>query len=131
MRAADTNLLVRYFTAYDARQVALVDRFFNECRESRELIFISIPVICELTWVLSYSRGFAKPEIAHALDRLLDQPLFRIEREQLVRRALERYREGRGDLAYYLTGEIASEAGCRDTVTFDKRLKGSPGFTLL
>lgn len=105
--------------------------FFSECMDRREPVFISIPVICELTWVLSYSRGFAKPQIADVLERLLDQPLFRVEREPLMCRALDRYRQGRGDLAYYLTGEIASEAGCRDTVTFDKRLKGSPGFTIL
>jgi predicted nucleic-acid-binding protein len=131
MRAADTNLLVRYFTADDTRQVGLVDRFFNECMDSREPVFISIPVICELTWVLSFSHGFAKVEIADALVRLLDQPLFEIEREPLVRRALAGYRVGRGGLTDYLIGELAAAAGCRDTVTFDRALKGAPGFTLL
>jgi predicted nucleic-acid-binding protein len=131
MRAADTNLLVRYFTTDDVRQVALVDRLFSDCLDRRETIFISIPVICELTWVLGVSHGFAKIEIADALGRLLDQPLFQVEREPLLRRALESYRDGRGGLADYLIGEIASDAGCRDTVTFDKRLKGSPGFTIL
>lgn len=131
MRAIDTNILVRYFTADDARQVALVDRLLSECRVDHEPVFISIPVICELTWVLAYSHRFAKSEIAEALERLLDQPLFRIEGEPLVRRALESYRGGRGGLADYLIGQLASDAGCRDTVSFDKRLKGSPGFTIL
>jgi predicted nucleic-acid-binding protein len=131
MRAADTNLLVRYFTTDDARQVGLVDRFFSECMDRREQIFISIPVICELTWVLSFSHGFAKAEIADALGLLLDQPLFQIEREPLVRRALQGYRDGRGGLSDYLIGELAADAGCRDTVTFDRRLKNSPGFTIL
>ena len=131
MRAADTNLLVRYFTADDTRQVGLVDRFFNECMDGRETVFISIPVICELTWVLSFSHGFLKTEIADAMLRLLDQPLFEIEREPLVRRALASYRTGRGGLTDCLIGELAADAGCRDTVTLDKALKGSPGFTLL
>jgi predicted nucleic-acid-binding protein len=34
-------------------------------------------------------------------------------------------------LTDYLIGEIASAAGCRDTVTFDRALKGSLGFTIL
>ena len=85
MRAADTNLLVRYFTTDDARQVAIVDQFFAECLDRHESVFISIPVICELTWVLSVSHGFAKSEIADALVRLLDLPLFRIEREPMIR----------------------------------------------
>jgi predicted nucleic-acid-binding protein len=131
MRALDTNLLVRYFTTDDTRQVAIVERFFSECLENREQIFISIPVICELTWVLSFSHGFAKAEIADALKRMLDQPLFAIEREPLVRKALQSYRDGRGGLADYLIGELASDVGCLDTVTFDKRLRSSSGFTIL
>jgi len=131
MRALDTNLLVRYFTSDDTRQVAIVDQFLSECLENRERVFVSIPVICELTWVLDVSHGFAKTEIADALRAMLDQPTFSIERESLVRRALRSYREGRGGLADYLIGEVAADTGCRDTVTFDRRLKGSPGFTLL
>jgi predicted nucleic-acid-binding protein len=131
MRALDTNLLVRYFTTDDARQVRIVEQFFSDCLDNHERVFISIPVICELTWVLGFSHGFAKSEIADALRRMLDQPLFNIEREPLVRRALQNYRDGCGGLADYLIGEVASDVGCRDTVTFDKRLKGSPGFTLL
>jgi predicted nucleic-acid-binding protein len=130
MRAADTNLLVRYF-ADDPRQVAIVDTLFGECMDRGEQIFISIPVICELSWVLSVSHDFAKPEIADALARLLDQALFEVENELLVRRALESYETGRGGLTDYLIGELAQEAGCRDTVTFDKALKGAPGFTIL
>jgi len=131
MRAIDTNLLVRYFTTDDPRQVTLVERFFTECAETPEPVFISIPVLCELTWVLSFSHRFAKVDVADALERLLNQPLFQVEREPLVRRALKEYSNGRGGLADYLIGEIALEAGCRDTVTFDKRLKGSRGFTIL
>jgi predicted nucleic-acid-binding protein len=131
MRALDTNLLVRYFTTDETRQVAIVDQFLSECRDNHERVFISVPVICELTWVLVSSHRFAKAEIADALKVMLDQPLFHVEKEPLVRRALDSYRDGRGGLADYLIGELAADAGCRDTVTFDKRLKGSPGFTIL
>jgi predicted nucleic-acid-binding protein len=131
MRAADTNLLVRYFTADDRRQVAIVDALFGECMDRGEQIFVSIPVICELAWVLSVSHRFTKPEIADALARLLDQTLFEVESELLVRRALKSYDNGRGGLTDYLISEIATAAGCRDTVTFDRALKGSHGFTLL
>lgn len=131
MRAADTNLLVRYFIADDRRQVAIVDAIFGDCRDRGEQIFVSIPVICELAWVLSVSRRFTKPEIGDALARLLDQTLFGVESELLMRRALKSYDNGRGGLSDYLIGEIVSASGCRDTVTFDKKLKGSPGLTIL
>ena len=131
MRAADTNLLGRYFTADDRRQVAIVDAFFGECMDRGEQIFVSIPVICELAWVLSVSHRFTKPEIADALAQLLHQTLFEVESKLLVRRAIKSYGNGRGGLTDYLIGEIASAAGCRDTVTFDKALKNALGSTIL
>ncbi|HVO99991.1 MAG TPA: type II toxin-antitoxin system VapC family toxin [Bryobacteraceae bacterium] len=131
MRAIDTNLLVRYFTTDDVRQAEIAEQFLRECEEEGEQVFVSIPVICELTWILSVTDSFEKLEIAHALTVLLDQPLFQVEREPLVRRALKSYQDGRGGLADYLIGELAQSAGCRDTVTFDKRLRNSPGFTIL
>jgi predicted nucleic-acid-binding protein len=106
-------------------------RSFSECADRGEHVFISIPVICELAWVLSVSHHFAKSEIADALARLLDQTLFEVENALLVRRALKSYDTGRGGLTDYLIGEIASAAGCRDTVTFDRALKNAAGFTLL
>jgi predicted nucleic-acid-binding protein len=53
------------------------------------------------------------------------------EREQTIQRAIHHYRQGRADFSDYLIGEMAVAAGCRDTVTFDKALKGSRGFTIL
>ncbi len=44
---------------------------------------------------------------------------------------LEIYHRGKGNFTDYLIGEISRQAGCRDTVTFDRGLKGAPGFTLL
>jgi len=57
--------------------------------------------------------------------------LFRVEREPLVRRSLQHFRHGKGNFADYLIGEIGSEAGCRDTVTFDRALRDAPGFQML
>ena len=53
------------------------------------------------------------------------------EREDAVRRSLELYRHGPASFSDYLIGEISREDGCRDTVTFDRGLRGAPGFTVL
>jgi len=34
-------------------------------------------------------------------------------------------------LRVYLIGEISREDGCRDTVTFDRALRGAPGFAVV
>jgi len=131
MRSVDTNVLVRYLTDDDPKQAAAVERFFDECRRNRDSVFIPGLVLCELVWVLERSCGFAKVNIANALQGLLETSLFRIEQEPLVRRVLDRYRTGKGNFGDYLIREISRHAGCRDTVSFDRALKNAPGFTIL
>jgi predicted nucleic-acid-binding protein len=70
-------------------------------------------------------------QIIAALEPLFAMDSLRFEHDRAVRRAFDQYRQSRADFSDYLIGEIASAAGCRDTVTFDRALKGSPGFTLL
>ena len=131
MRAVDTNVLVRFVTNDDARQAALVEHLFAECQRNREHLFISTPVMCELVWVLKNGVGQTRTEIANVIDALTEDDLFQIEHKLLVVRALDHYRRGKGDFADYLIGQIGDHAGCGDTVTFDRALKGSPGFTIL
>ncbi|MGH9614677.1 MAG: PIN domain-containing protein [Bryobacteraceae bacterium] len=129
MRSLDTNVLVRYLTADDAHQLAAAERIVDECREAGEPLFLATLVLCEAVWVLDRSYDLTKPQIIEVLDRILTADQFRFEREAPIRRALERFRKG--NFADYLIGEAAAEAGCRDTVTFDRALKGSEGFTVL
>jgi predicted nucleic-acid-binding protein len=65
------------------------------------------------------------------MDLIFELDVFRVERESLVRHCLELYRNGRGDFADYLIGAIGAEAGCRDTVTFDRALRGAANFSVL
>jgi predicted nucleic-acid-binding protein len=131
MRAIDTNVLVRFVTDDDAGQAAVVERLFAECHRNREHLFISTPVMCELVWVLKNGLRQTRTEIVKVIDGLIEDDLFQIEQKLLISRALGRYRQGKADFADYLIGQLGSHAGCRDTVTFDKALKGSPGFTIL
>ena len=130
MRGLDTNVLVRLLTRDDPRQASAADNFIDDCAERREQVFIGVPVLCELVWVLR-SDGFPRSQIAESLESLLARQMFRVDRENLVRVALDRYRNGKGDFADYLIGVIADDAGCRDTVSFDRDLKGAQGFTVL
>jgi predicted nucleic-acid-binding protein len=131
MRALDTNVLVRFVTNDDAGQAAVAERLFAECQRNRERLFISTIVICELFWVLKNGLRQTKVEIVKVIDGLVEDDLFQIEQRALVVKGLEHYRHGRADFADYLIGLLGGHAGCRDTVTFDRALKGSPGFTLL
>jgi predicted nucleic-acid-binding protein len=131
MRAVDTNVLVRFFTKDDLKQSSEVERLFDECVRRQEQVFISIPVLCELVWALISGYRQTKLEIAHVLDMLLDDGLFHMDQEPLIRIALDRYRHGKADFSDYLIGAIAADAGCRDTISFDRGLRGAPDFTIL
>ncbi len=131
MRSLDTNVLVRYLAADDPRQCAIAERVIEECLRNDEPLYLSAIVLCELVWVLSRLYHQTKPQIAGHLEQVLRTGQFSIEHDALVRRALRAWRAGKGDFSDHLIGEISRQAGCRDTVTFDRALRGVAGFSLL
>ena len=125
MIGLDTNVLVRYLTRDDEsqwQQACLVI-------ESGQLCFIANIVLCELVWVL---RGnpykFDKQEILNTLEIMLQSPTFEFENRSVVYQALQRAKQGRADFSDYIIGAIATHAGCQETVSFDRKLKGERGF---
>ena len=65
------------------------------------------------------------------IGQIIETNLFIIEGDDLVRRSIEQFRLGKANFADYLIGNIARNAGCTDTVTFDRALAASPEFTVL
>jgi predicted nucleic-acid-binding protein len=132
MRGLDTNVIVRYVTAGDPAQTAVVKALFEGAEEAREQLFVSSIALCELVWTL---RGrpyrLSRREIATVLERLLATHLFELQDRDLVRQALLEYRKGRGDFADYMLGSQNRRAGCESTLTFDRQLRGAAGFSLL
>jgi predicted nucleic-acid-binding protein len=131
MRAADTNILVRYILNDDVKQADAVHRLFQECRANGEAVFIPVIVLCELLWVLDRSLNLTKPQLIQVLENMFEAGFFRFEHEAIIHRCVEFYRTGRAGFPDYVIGEISKQAGCRDTVTFDRALRDTPGFTLL
>ena len=131
MRSLDTNVLVRYVAADEPAQTASAEKMIEECLAKRERVFLPALVLCELVWVLARVYRLRKAEIVQELEQILEKDLLVFEHDELVRRAVESYRRGSGDLADYLIREISQSAGCRDTVTFDLGLRGEAGFTVL
>jgi predicted nucleic-acid-binding protein len=132
MRALDTNVLVRFIIDDDPVHSAAAERVLADSIRSHERLFISVPVLCEFVWLLQ-DRKLRQPKanIVSFIQSLVNDGLFQIEGRHQVIAALDLYRQGKAGFADYLIGELARKAGCRDTVTFDKALKGSPGFTTL
>lgn len=131
MRGLDTNVLVRYLTQDDPAQSRKANAVIAEAVERNEPCAISAVVLCELVWVLRGAYRLDRPTIAITLEKVLETAQLVVEQADLARRALDDYRRGRGDFADYLVGWRNRQAGCSDTVTFDRALARNPLFRVL
>ncbi|QQR72174.1 MAG: type II toxin-antitoxin system VapC family toxin [Holophagales bacterium] len=131
MRGLDTNVLARFLLRDDAAQFRRAERLVAALATDGEAIHLDVIVLCELAWVLRTGYGRERREIADALDALLGAAPFTVDDREAVRTAIDRYRAGRGDFADYLIALRNQRAGCRDTVTFDRKLRPEDGFTTL
>lgn len=131
MIGLDTNVLVRYLTQDDPAQARRAGALVAGAVAKGERCFLAVVVLCELVWVLRGAYGLDKPAVVAVLDRMLSTVQFEIEQKDVVRRALEDYRSGRGDFADYMIGQRNLDAGCSETATFDRLLKGNRMFRVL
>ena len=131
MMGLDTNVLVRYLTQDDPWQARRASALVEDTLARGERCFVNLVVLCELVWVLRGTYELDKRTVLDTLERILDTAQFEIDEKDQVREAVGSYRRGRGDFADYLIGHRNQHAGCLETATFDRRLKGSSGFQIL
>lgn len=131
MIGLDTNVLVRYLTQDDAAQARRADTVIAGAVARGDRCVIGPVVLCELVWVLRDAYDTPKDKLVDTLDRILSTQQFEILEKDLIHEALDAYRDGRGDFADYVIGAANREAGCVETVTFDRRLRGASGFRVL
>jgi len=127
----DTNVLVRYLTQDDPEQARRATAAIAEGTAGGGRCHLGVVVLCELVWVLREAYEESKIGILKTLDLILATKQFEIAEKDLVRDALEAYRTGRADFADYLIGVSHREAGCDETVTLNRRLRGADGFHVL
>ena len=131
MIGLDTNVLVRYLTQDDAAQARKAEATIDGAVARRERCVVGPVVLCELVWVLRDAYDTPKDQIVDVLDRIFATQQFEIVDRARVRDALEEYRTGSGDFADYVIGASNRAAGCDETVTFDRGLRGATGFRVL
>lgn len=130
MIGLDTNVLVRYLTQDDVAQVRKADALITEAVTAGGC-YVGSVVLCELVWVLRDAYQLDKATVVGTLDRILTTAQFHVGGKDLVRRALEDYRDGSGDFADYVIGRSSQEAGCSTTATFDRALRQHSAFRWL
>jgi predicted nucleic-acid-binding protein len=128
MIGLDTNILVRFITQDDARQSAIVSELFANRLTVGDPGFVNNVVMVETAWVLERRYGFSGKDIAAAIERVLQTETLVVENEQTVFAAMIALRDGQGTFSDALIGALNAQAGCRVTVTFDRRAARLAGF---
>jgi predicted nucleic-acid-binding protein len=125
----DTNVLIRYLTQDDAAQATKASHIIEQAHAGD--LFVSTVVLCEIVWVLDTSYGYAREQIAQAIERILMTAQFSFQEKGLLWLALADYQHGKGDFADHVIGRTARAAGAEHTLGFDRALRGSDLFRVL
>ena len=131
MTGLDTNVLVRYLTLDDPVQSAKAIEILERRLTPKNPGFVSAVALVETVWVLDRAYGLTAPEIATAVERLLQVEVLTLENEQEVFTAIVALKQGRGSFADALIAELGARAGCTRTLTFDQKASRLLGFELV
>ena len=131
MKALDTNVLVRYLVQDDPKQSAQATHFIEKHCTDESPCLIGHISLCELAWVLESNYQQGREEIAGVIEQLLQVGQLEIMDAQVVWRALNDYKQSNADFPDHLLARVNEHAGCKVTVTFDKKAAKHPGFELL
>lgn len=130
MIGLDTNILVRFLVQDDAEQAALATALMAGLTEA-EPGFIAREVMVELVWVLERAYGLGRADISRAIDGLLEARELVVEASDRVALAADRYRKGGPGFADQMIALAGQGAGCRATMTFDRKAGVISGMQLL
>lgn len=117
MRAADTNVIVRYLMGDDPAQADKARAIIGQ-----EPVFVPRTVVLEVEWVLRSVYEMPIGRIIPALRALAGLPGVSVEDAPMVAKAMG-WAEGGMDFADAL--HLAAAAGCDGFLTFDRRFARS------
>ncbi len=114
MWAADTNLLVRYYTRDDEKQAGRALAWLQD----HAPCFVAISVVQELYWVLESGYDLAPRKVLEVLQHLCESPAFQLESSASVQQALRVASQG---IEFPDALHWSLSAACEGLATFDDR----------
>ena len=130
MIGLDTNVLVRWLVQDDPVTSPKVNSLIRRLRED-EPGFISIVTAVETIWVLERAYRLPSDVLVTAIEALLHTESFVVQHEEAVFKAMIGLKERRIEFSDGLMAALGEAAGCRRTVTFDRRAAQRGAFELL
>ena len=116
MIGLDTNILVRASTNDDPVQSPRARAIIASLTPRRPAVLNSV-VLAEFAWTLRTGYGYARLEIAAAIEQMMRSPCYVFPDRDAVSTALSRCHADNLDFADALIGALNAHAGCRSTLT--------------
>jgi predicted nucleic-acid-binding protein len=118
MLGVDTNVLVRLFVRDNEKQATIACSILSNLSQK----FVIHPVvICELVWVLSAAYNYKKTDIVKVISHLIRVENFVILDKETIQASIELYSLTSIDFADAYIGYANKSAGCKSSITFDKK----------
>jgi predicted nucleic-acid-binding protein len=130
MIGIDTNVLVRYLVQDDKVQSLQASKLIENVISVDEPGFITLITLVEVVWVLNSCYGVNKTQLCSMIKMVLETKQLLIEQAESCYRALRVFESSNGDFSDALIATISKDAGCSETVTFDKKAQ-SVGMKLI
>jgi len=127
----DSNVIVRYLAQDDVGQATIATRLIEGSLSAEVRGFVSIVTLAEVVWLMACNYSAARATVADIVEGFLTAPQLAIEKADVIWRALRAFRESKADFSDAVIVELAREAGCAKTVTFDRHAAAHPGFEAL
>ena len=132
MIGLDTNVLVRYFAQDEPKQAAAARRLLQTRLTRESPGHVNVVTMTETVWVLKRLYAAGRSELVHVVENLLAAPNIVVERRASVRKALQLFNASSTvGFADCLIAQLNLDAGCTQTVTFDRAAAKVIGFELV
>lgn len=131
MTGLDTNILLRYLLLDDPVQSPKAVRVIEREARRSNVLFVSLTTILEIVWVLQSYYEMSDQETAGAVQKILQIERFTVQNKNEVSAAARALYSGDGSFADVLIGALGVWAGCKSTLTFDRKAARLPGFELI
>ena len=131
MNALDTNVLVRFLVQDDAKQAQVANQLLNEAETQQQTYYVSNVVVLELMWVLKAAYKVPREAIIGAISELLSMSALEFQDQTVVRDFTTSAQNNTYDLSDLFIGQVAHNAKCETTLTFDKKAAKSSFFNKL
>ncbi len=131
MKGLDTNILVRFLVGDHTLQAKKVYNLFKMAERKKIELFVPLPVVLELIWVLESAYKIKRNDIIDSINELLLLPILKFEHRPAIQLFAQAAQNNNFDLSDLLIAFCAKEEKCETVLTFDKKASKFSLFELL